>query len=39
VVVDWLEPSLGTEGAFDAAIGSLIALQLAAFAWYFIRKG
>jgi predicted MFS family arabinose efflux permease len=38
LVVDWLEPSMGMEGAFDAAIGSLIALQVAAFVWYFWRK-
>jgi hypothetical protein len=38
LVVDRLEPSMGTEGAFEAAIGSLIALQLIAFGWYFVRK-
>lgn len=38
VIVDWLEPSLGTEGAFDAGIASLVALQLIAFAWYFWRR-
>ncbi len=38
VVVDRLTPSMGIEGAFDVAIGALVALQLAAFAWYFLRR-
>lgn len=37
VVVARLTPDLGSEGAFDVAMGVLIAIQFAALGWYIIR--
>jgi predicted MFS family arabinose efflux permease len=38
VVVEELRPSLGVEGAYDAALWGLVALQAASFVWYVMRS-
>jgi predicted MFS family arabinose efflux permease len=38
VVVEELRPSLGVEGAYDAALWGLVGLQAASFVWYVMRS-
>jgi hypothetical protein len=38
VVVEELTPSLGVEGAYDAALWGLVGLQAASFVWYVMRS-
>jgi predicted MFS family arabinose efflux permease len=38
VVVEELAPSLGIDGAYDAALWALVGLQAASFVWYVVRS-
>jgi MFS family permease len=37
VVVEVLTPSLGVDGAYDAALWALVGLQAASFVWYVVK--
>jgi predicted MFS family arabinose efflux permease len=37
VAVEKLTPSLGIDGAYDAALGALVGLQAASFLWYVVK--
>jgi hypothetical protein len=38
VLVKYLIPNLGVEGAYDAAIGCLVVGQAAAIIWYWLKR-